>query len=122
MTGLHCYGLGGGFLAGDRDSLEHLLARSRLGRAATATEQDLSCYLWGLSWAVAFPLPARWLNELPYLSSSPWQMGVSSGLIKDHNCDLLTELVLLLLELPELPACLIELLPLLCSGYWLCAP
>lgn len=49
-------------------------------------------------------------------------MGVSSGLIKDHNCDLLTELVLLLLELPELPACLMKFLLLLCSGYWLCAP
>lgn len=37
VTSLHCCGLGGGFLVGDRDSLEHPLAGNRLGRAATAT-------------------------------------------------------------------------------------
>lgn len=42
--------------------------------------------------------------------------GVYSGLIKDHNCDLVTRLALLLLELSEPSGCLREL-TLLCSGY-----
>lgn len=46
--------------------------------------------------------------------------GVSSGLIKDHSCDLLTSLALLLLDLSELSGCLRELLTLACSGCWLC--
>lgn len=40
---------------------------------------------------------------------------VSSGLIKDHNCDLVTRLALLLLELSEPSGCLRVPLTLVCS-------
>lgn len=43
--------------------------------------------------------------------------GVSSGLIKDHNCDLVTRLALLFLQLSEPPGCLRELLTHVYSGY-----
>lgn len=46
--------------------------------------------------------------------------GESSGLIKDHNCDLVTRLALLSLELSEPSGCLRELLTLAFSGYSLC--
>lgn len=62
-----------------------------------------------------YPWPASVLNVM-----FPLADGVSSGLIKDHNCDLVTRLVLLSLELSEPSGCLRELLILACSGYSLC--
>lgn len=111
------------FFTGDGENLVCLLAKSlagsRLGKAAAA-KWDFVPKPLGFRLGSGIT-PGLLLGLISYFICVmfPVADGVSSGLIKDHNCDLVTSLALLLLELSELSGCLRELLTLACSCCWL---